>query len=388
MKKTVLMLTDYYLPGYKAGGPIQTLSNIVDQMGDQFNFRVLTRDRDLGDTAPYPGIQAVKWQPCGNAEILYLPSGIASLFRFCRILMSAGYGTLYLNSLFSLRFSILPLMLLRCRLVSGKTVILAPRGECAESALSLKSKKKKFFLCLAKFLRLHDGLVWQASNQHEAADIVHLFGELLISQSIVIAPDLPKKIDESRAPQRKAKIPGKLNIAFVGRIVKMKNLDYALKVLSGLRGDVSFNIYGPIEDNVYWEECRSLMNILGDNVSVTYHGVVDHDNVCEQLAKNDLLLLPTLGENFGHVIIEALSVGCPVLISDRTLWRNLEQEGAGWDIPLEQPETFRNTLQHCVNMDANDYRRLSEEAFRYAVGFANSSDIVRQSIDLYQTTKH
>ena len=387
MKKTVLMLTDYYLPGFKAGGPIQTLSNIVDQLGGQLNFRILTRDRDLGDSAPYPGIKTGRWLSCSKAETLYLPSGIIYMLRFCRILMCHDYDTLYVNSLFSFRFSILPLVLLRCLLVRGKTVIMAPRGECASSALKLKSKKKSFFLRLARNFRLHDNLVWHASNRHEADDIVRLFGGPLIIQSIVIAPDLPKRIDDSRVLTRKVKKQGSLSIAFVGRIVKMKNLDYALKVLSGLKGHILFNIYGPTEDSHYWEECCVLINDLEENVSVTYHGTVDHDMVCKQLEDNDILLLPTLGENFGHVIIEALSVGCPVLISDRTLWRNLEKEGVGWDISLEKPEMYREVLQRCVNMGTDAYGGLSGEAFRYAVKFANSGDIVKKSMDLFHITK-
>jgi len=48
----ILILTDYYLPGYKGGGPMRTLSTMVDRLGDEYRFRVLTRDRDLGDTEP------------------------------------------------------------------------------------------------------------------------------------------------------------------------------------------------------------------------------------------------------------------------------------------------------------------------------------------------
>lgn len=35
----ILTLADYYLPGYKAGGPIRTLANMVDMLGDEFKFR-------------------------------------------------------------------------------------------------------------------------------------------------------------------------------------------------------------------------------------------------------------------------------------------------------------------------------------------------------------
>ena len=37
-KLNILIFADYYLPGFKAGGPIKTLSNLVDQLGDEFHF--------------------------------------------------------------------------------------------------------------------------------------------------------------------------------------------------------------------------------------------------------------------------------------------------------------------------------------------------------------
>src|SRR5215813_4412202 len=58
----VLVFADYYLPGFKAGGPIRTLANIMEQLGDEFEFRIVTRDRDYGDRSPYPGILTNCWQ--------------------------------------------------------------------------------------------------------------------------------------------------------------------------------------------------------------------------------------------------------------------------------------------------------------------------------------
>ena len=71
-----------------------------------------------------------------------------------------------------------------------------------------------------------------------------------------------------------------------------------------------------------------------------YMGIVKHERVGEVFAEHDLFLLPSLGENYSHVTCEALSAGCPVLISDRTPWRNLQQKGVGWDVPLKMRADF------------------------------------------------
>ena len=46
----------------------------------------------------------------------------------------------------------------------------------------------------------------------------------------------------------------------------------------------------------------------------------------------------------------------PVVISDRTPWRDLETVSAGWDLPLEE-EAFRKVLQRCIDMDNDEYQR-------------------------------
>ena len=105
-------------------------------------------------------------------------------------------------------------------------------------------------------------------------------------------------------------------------------------MITGLRGRITFNIFGPLEDMAYWEKCRRIIEKLPANIQGHYQGILDHDEVIRVMAMHDLFFLPTHGENFGHVIVEALAAGCPILISDQTPWRDLEKEGVGWDLPL------------------------------------------------------
>jgi glycosyltransferase involved in cell wall biosynthesis len=81
------------------------------------------------------------------------------------------------------------------------------------------------------------------------------------------------------------------------------------------------------------------------------------------------LLLPTAGESFGYVIFEALAAGCPVLISDRTPWRDLDRSGVGWDLPLSRPDLIRARLQRCIDMDADEHRAMSHRAREFALAY-------------------
>ena len=151
-------------------------------------------------------------------------------------------------------------------------------------------------------------------------------------------------------------------------------------MLEGLRGDIQLNIHGPLEDKGYWTECQKIIDSLPRNVQVRYRGEVVYDRVIEVLADHDLFFFPTLGENFGHVILEALVAGCPVVTSDRTPWRGLRDMGVGWDLPLDEPERFRAVLQGCVEMDAQDYRGWSQRA--RAFGLEHARD--RTTLDQYR----
>jgi glycosyltransferase involved in cell wall biosynthesis len=155
-------------------------------------------------------------------------------------------------------------------------------------------------------------------------------------------------------------------------------------MLRGLSGEVSFDLYGPAEDAAYWDECQRLIAALPPNIRVRYKGELEHERVGQVFAEHDLFLFPTLGENYGHVIGEALAWGCPVLISDQTPWRNLEAEGVGWDIPLNETERFRSVLQKCVNADDECQAALSKRAINFAIKRATDPETINANRRLFQ----
>jgi len=383
----ILILLNTYLPGYRAGGPIRSIANLVESFGDEFEFRILTSDRDHRSKSPYRDVPAHEWVRVGKAQVMYVPPRCASIPSMIRIIRQTDPEVLYINSLFSTLYSIVPMLLRWLRLIRPRMVMLAPRGELSKGALQFKRWKKYPFRKTARMVRLHESVLWHASTQHEARDIL---GEFFGSDVAVAAPlpvltacDLPDRppTASAQAPRRE-KPAGSLRIVFLSRISRMKNLDGALSMLDGLRGDVLFSIYGPAEDSVYWRQCCEIMRRLPANVRVEYRGEVSHDRVAECLAESDLFFLPTHGENYGHVIAEALAAGCPVLISDQTAWRGLEEKGVGWDLPLDAPERFRTALQRCVDMQPDEFQALSERAWRFAVQHGSDSEIFRSNLEL------
>ncbi len=363
-KPVVLTTVPYYLPGYKGGGKLITVRNLVGGLSSQFRFKVLTADRDLGDVQPYQGVPANRWLCNENCEVLYASPSRNSLQTIGEQLSRVDYDVLHLNTVFSWRFGIVPLLLRRLRRIADVPTVIAPRGELAPAALAIKSARKKSFLTAARGVGLFEGAMWQATSDDEARDIRHIFGS---RARIVIAPDLLSIDYQNWRPSSYYKRPGQLDIVFLSRITPKKNLHLAIEALRGLEGDITFRIAGPVDNARYWARCRKMIATVGSNIRTDYLGPIAISEIANTLGRHGLFFLPTANENLGYVILEALLAGCPVLISDQTPWRDLAEKAIGWDLPLARPDLMRAVLQHCVAMDAETHRGISNRARQFAL---------------------
>lgn len=357
MKRRILVFAARYLPGYKAGGPIRSISNLVDCLGDEFDFWIVTTDRDFGDTQAYVGIEPNEWQVVGKARVIYVPPTLGSLRFLIRLLRHARYDLLYLNSFFDPRFTGLPLLVRRLGFVPRRSVLLAPRGELSRGAVALKSYKKRLYLSLTRWIGLYADVRWQATTELEVSEIRAAVGRL--AHNIVIATNLARSYTEEVSDDMAARPESEaLRIAFLSRISEKKNLVFALEVLGRCRVPIVFSIYGPKEDQNYWSRCEAAIERLPTNVQVVYQGIVEPDRVVAQLRAHDLFFLPTLNENFGHVIVEALQAGLPVLISDQTPWRQLRKKRVGCDCPLSRMDCFVEYIEQMARLSAEERREV------------------------------
>ena len=86
--KKILVLVPGYLPGFKSGGPVRTVANMVEALGNEISFSVVCLDRDLGDTASYTSIDKNTWNQQGQASVFYVERGPRCLPKFLSILRS------------------------------------------------------------------------------------------------------------------------------------------------------------------------------------------------------------------------------------------------------------------------------------------------------------
>ncbi len=383
MKKLrVLAFVDYYLPGYKGGGPAHSVSRLIKLLAEDVEFFVFTRDRDLGDDAPYPDVRTSEWIERDGVRCRYSRPDRLGFRWIVRAVREVGPDVIYLNSYFS-RFSRSVLFARLLGQLGGIAVLVAPRGEFSSGALGIKRFKKSLYLWVSTRLGLHRGVTWQVSSIHELADTRAVVdGE---PAYFIKAPDILDPVGALKTPNCANKVSGEARFVFLSRIAPIKNLEWAIQRLAKVLGDVRFTIYGPAEDKAYWTMCEAAIRELPANVRCEHLGPVPCSEVVARLSEHHFFLFPTQGENFGHVIAEALTSGCPVLLSDRTPWRDLDEEGAGWVMPLEDSAEWERRIQSCIDMDAAEFEAMSEAARAYICRLAAASTDSQASLQMFES---
>ncbi len=359
-KKRILIFVDYYFPGYKGGGTIRAIVNLVNLFKKRFEFYIVTRNNDQGEKKPYKSIKPNLWIKKKNVFLIYLSQKKRNWKMFVSIIRSIDPDIVYLNGVFSPLFTLCPLIILKFYKEFRKIrIIIAARGQLSEEALKIKGFIKKIIIYGLKAMNLLTEVIWQATSEQEFKDIQKIFH---YNSNLMLVPDVSDfinfKIDKSCIKKEK----GFLKIVFLSRISRIKNLDGALDILKNVKGRVQFNIYGPLEDLQYWNLCKKKIENLPPNINAKYLGVVPYEHIFDVLSQNHIYFLPTKSENFGYSILEALIAGLPVLISNETPWKDLESKKMGWNIDLSDQQKFVEIIEMCINWDKTTFLDWSENA--------------------------
>ncbi|MEN8263540.1 MAG: glycosyltransferase family 4 protein [Nitrospirota bacterium] len=377
--KRALIFIDWYLPGFKAGGQIPSVANLIRLLKNDIDFSIITSDRDLGDNKPYEGIELDKWIITYGVRIKYISRKAQTCKTFRNIISEEDPDIIYFNSFFSFYYTIVPLYYAK-RIRPDAKIILAPRGMLAEEALKIKSLKKRFFIQLIKITGLYNNLLWHASTDLEMKEIKAVLGE---NAKVKSASDLSFSLDIISKSDI-IKKNGEATFFYLSRITEKKNLLGAIKMLDKINlGEVIFNIIGPIENQDYWAKCQDSINSLNSNITVNYREAIPNYRIKEELETYHFLLFPTFNENYGHVIAESLALGKPVIISDNTPWKNLESKKAGWDIPLKSEAKFSDAINYCIKMSQEDYDLWSSSSVKYVMKRIMSPRIIEDNRSLF-----
>lgn len=368
----ILIPTYGYFPAQNYGGPPVSISNIVNLLHEEHEFFIITSDHDLKSFVKLDGIKP-GWNKVGFANVLYLSDNEQKTKVFENIINKIKPDIIYLNTLFNVHI-VLPFLFLAKK--HDIKVLLAPRGELNKGALDAKYKKIPYIWLVKRF---YSNIYYQSTCKEEEECIrKYLCND---EHRIVSLQNIPSFPTQEIKHFRNHK---ELKIIFISRISPKKNLYFALECLKDIIDKyIIFDIYGPIEDKDYWDNCKKLMNGMGNNINIKYKGRINHEDIFEIFEKYDLFFFPTLSENYGHVIAEALFSGVPVLISNQTPWTDVNEFNAGLALPLEKRNEFVKYIEE-LQPASDELNMISRNAKAYVRKKSNIDFLKKQYMEFFK----
>ena len=342
--RKILIITGRYLPGWRDGGPVRSILNLTEWLGNEYDLRIMCLDRDHGDTQPYSGITTGEYNAVGKAKVFYVERFLPQMIRK----LSTEADVVYVCGPYN-DYARMAMRLKKKGLIQ-KPLFVASMGSFSPEAFRIKGYKKRIFIAYMKLAHMFDAVTWSVTSEREEAELKSVIGK---DSRCVIARDLPRKGAVSHCG---IKNPGQLSVAFVSRISKKKNLSMIPRILHAADDNVKIrlDIYGVAEDKEYLKECMESLDELRrthPDCRWKYHGEADSNEVPQIFAEHDAFLFPTLGENYGHVIAESLAAECIPIISDTTPWTDLEEKGCGFVCSLNDTAAFAKAVEELAAMD-------------------------------------
>ncbi|WP_307367719.1 glycosyltransferase family 4 protein [Microbacterium sp. W4I4] len=320
----VVAIVPFYPPAFNGGGPIRSIHAMAQLAPKDMTVSVLTGDRDLGAEERLP-VVANAWVKKDGVDVYYATIGSwLGYMHAMREVRRKRPNLIHLNSFMNPLFSIIPLMLWRLGFFRGAKVLLAPRGEFGEGALSRRAQKKRAYMRAFCLLGLPKRVIWHSTAPRETAEIIQQWGDgvhIVERGNDTLLPRHAREITDAPSNAFRA--------VFLGRIVEHKGLHIVLEALKSVTVPLEFHVYGSREQEAYFAECQSRAAEIPRHIQLAFHGPVAPGDVVTVLSGYDVMLMPTAGENFGHVIAEALCASCAVATTPHTPWTPILEGGGG-----------------------------------------------------------
>ncbi len=348
----IFITIPWFLPAYKAGGPIQSIANLIDNFTDNIEYRIFCSNADL-DEVELENVEFDKWISFNKNTYVYYASP-SNFYKKIKIAFeSTKPDVLFIIGLFSFKYNIFPLLFLKT-----KKKILSVRGMLHAEALTQKKWKKKIFLFLFEVFAIKNKIIFHATNEVEKTFILKQFGN---NTTVIIANNFPKKIVTK---QPFFKDTTSLKLITIALISPMKNHLLVLQALENTTAKIDYNIYGPIKNTTYWNECLLQIKKLPSNINVKYNGEIAPTLVQNKLTESHVFIMPSKSENFAHSIAEALCMGKPVITSHGTPWNELKENNAGINVETNKNDIL-NAIHFFSSMNNESYLKSSKAAILY-----------------------
>ena len=258
-------------------------------------------------------------------------------------------------------------------------LIVSPRGMLTKWALNYKKYKKQLAWQLYQRRDLQTVSLFHATSESEAMDL----RSLGLRQPIAIIPngvDIPsnqkKAFDTSDISKGKTAL-------FLSRIHPKKGLLLLIEAWAQVRPkDWSVVIAGPDEIG-HRADLEAAIRRNGLERDFSFLGEINDSDKWNLYCNADLFILPTLSENFGVVIAEALACGLPVITTKGAPWNELVTHKCGWWVDINA-ESIGNALREATGMSQSTLQNMGHQGIELIENKYSWTTISKEMKSVYE----
>ncbi|MDE2179517.1 MAG: glycosyltransferase [candidate division NC10 bacterium] len=273
-----------------------------------------------------------------------------------------------------------------CR-AAGVRYVVTPHGMLEAWSLSQKAWKKQAYAAFVegKTIRTAAALHFTAEAERVGS---RTFGSRAPAYVVPLGlsrsayEDLPAPgVFRRRFPE----LVEKQLILFLGRLHYKKRPDVALLAFSEVARefpDAVLVLAGPGEAR-YVSDLQAEVQRLGLDGQVVFTGLLQGRAVQEALVDADIFVLPSLHENFGLAVAEAMAAGCPVVVSPEVaLAPDIEKYGAGVVVDGEV-DGLRHVLRQLLK-DENRRHAMGQNGRQLILDQFTRDRVAQQMVEVYE----
>ncbi len=256
--------------------------------------------------------------------------------------------------------------------------IITPRGTLNPWAINYKSWKKRMALFLYQLNDLKKASCIQVTSMVEAESI----RKLGINTPLAL---IPNNIEIDNYPEKDYEQKSRHKVLFLSRIHPKKGLEPLIKSWACLPNKIkngwTLDIVGNYEDIKYYNSLRELIIAEKlDGIVNIINPLFGKDKI-NKYHEADVFILPTMDENFGMVIAEALACGVPVITTKGAPWEELVTHNCGWWIDDNSIENISNSLIDALSKPKNDLIAMGKRG-RELIMTKYSSSVINNQLKL------
>ena len=374
----IIQVNASYKPAFIYGGPTMSVSMLCEQLVKKhIDVMVFTTTANGGDELPVilnnpvdvDGVQVMYFKRLTKDHTHFSPALLSKLWHEVK-----NYDVVHVHAWWNM-VSVLSCLI---SLMRGVPVIVSPRGTLSPYSFSNKNRLVKNLIHQFLGKPILNKCYLHTTSQRENAAI----NSLVKPKSIFTVANFVKLADKNNGDNN---IPGTpIKLLFFSRIEEKKGLDILLDALGSVSVPYQLTIAGN-GDVEYIEKLKKYAVEQGIDKHITWAGFYNEDKF-DLLRKHDLFILPSHDENFANTVIESLSVGTAVLISENVgLYDYVQQKNLGWICETNATSISSSINAICTNY-INDMQRIRTDAPAIIYNDFDPDNLVEKYLDMYKQT--